>query len=142
MPFQLTSHGGPEDGATTDWSFAVVDACGLSSLVPIPIREAFPNGFTDENGGSNDAHPPGASRPYWDYTDWDTMYTFVDHIGQCCGSQNPSVTFTGAAPPYTYNTVYLDGTHTFNAGSMSSGDGWLVYTGKIRYFRDHGGNNP
>ena len=131
------------DGYTTNWSFGILDVCGVNALLAIPVNEVFPSGFSNENGGSNYVQPPGASNPFWDYTDWENSYVFVDQIGQCCGAQNPAVTFTSAGPPYTYNTVYLDGAHALYGGSTTIGDGWQIYfSGTIQYYRDHGDNTP
>jgi hypothetical protein len=57
-------------------------------------------------------------------------------------TQNPPVYFEAGGPPYTQNTVYLSGSHTFNAGSSTTGLGFLVYTGSIRYYATRGDNNP
>ncbi len=77
----------------------------------------------------------------WDYTDWQDSSTFIDQIGQMGYVQSPAVYFDNSAPPYTGNTVYFMGAHTFNAGSSRTGYGLLVYNGFIRYYSDHGGES-
>jgi hypothetical protein len=134
-----------EDGYNTEFSEGVLDVCGTQYMYPVPMAEAF-GFFFYHNGASGYGTPPGASFPYWDYTDWDNSYIFTDSIGQCStdcgGAPSPNPTFTHATPPYTYNTLSLDGTHYFYAGSTTAGSGVLVYSGKIEYFQDHGDNNP
>ncbi len=131
-------------GYTTYWSFEVLDVCtpAHNVLLPVPISEDFPGSpaFSDENGGSGYYH---VTPDNWDYTDWATSSTFIDEIGQNGPAPSPAVYFDVTGPPYTGNTVYLMGAHTFNAGSMTTGNGTPVYTsGNIRYFADHGDNNP
>lgn len=102
----------------------------------------FPACFRGVRWSSNYASPPGASNPWWDVGDWANSYIFRDEVGQCCNGQNPAVELTSASPPYTYNTVYLDGSHYLFAGTLTAGDGWNIFMGTIQYFRDHGGNTP
>ncbi len=129
-----------DNGYSTKWSLLVADACTPPNAIPpIPMNESFAN-VSNENGGTGYVAPPGGSWTWWDINSWDTLYTFVDNIGQSGYSQDPPVTHTVDYAPYTYSTVYLDATHYFNAGSTSSGDGWGVYNGSIRYYRDHGDN--
>jgi hypothetical protein len=128
-------------GYTTEWRFEVHDACTpYNVFVPVPISENFPSGFVYQNGGSNYATP---SISNWDYTNWTSSTEFTDSIGQTGTSQSPSVLFDYSAPPYSdTSTVYFQGSHTINVGSMTTGNGYLVYSGTIRYYTDHGDNNP
>jgi len=136
-----------ENGYTTNWSFEVFDVCTPQTnvLLPVPISENFPGSgtppqqFTNENSGTGYA---SVVPDNWDYTDWATPLTFIDEIGQMGYGQVPAVYFDNSAPPYTGNTVYFMGAHTFNAGSSTTGYGLLVYNGFIRFYTDHGDDNP
>jgi hypothetical protein len=66
------------------------------------------------------------------------------HSGQDSASgteESPAPTYTTPSAPYPNNTVYLTGAHQFFSGTTSGG-GWQVYDGTIRYYLDHGDNNP
>ena len=95
--------------------------------------------FSNQNGGSGYAQPPVQNN---DYSIWDGPYTFYDGIGQAMVTQKPPVYFEAGGPPYGQNTVYFSGGHTWNAGSSTTGSGFLVYTGSIRFYSDLGDNNP
>lgn len=146
VPFQNTYKWLPTvDGYTTDWSLGILDDCGTQYLYPLPVAESF-SGLGLENMATGYSYPPGASDPYWDYTDWANEYIFIDQIGQCgtgCGgTPYPIPTYTSSTPPYSYSTIYLDGSHYLKAGSTSYANGIDVYSGTIQYFQDHGDNNP
>lgn len=136
-------------GYTTLWKFEVHDACSpYNVFVPVPISENFPDGpgpwpyfgFVYQNGGSGYGVPHISN---WDYTDWESSTEFGDSIGQTGTSQSPAVLFDYTAPPYSDpSTVYFKGSHTINAGSMTTGSGYQVYSGTIQYYTDHGDNNP
>ena len=110
---------------------------------PVPMVEAFPGGFTLWNASGWQGPTPNSIN----YTDWIPQFLeFVDQLGagctiQSCPGVSPAVFWDYMYPPYT-GALFLTGTHTYNAGTQTSGSGTPVYSGTLELYTDHGDNNP
>jgi hypothetical protein len=123
--------------------YYVGDVCQPSNgMTAIPLYETFSSGFTQQNG-SNWPGPTASSWPISGCSDcWSGNYYFPDAIAQWGAGKSPAPTYSTPSAPYPNNTVYLTGAHQFFSGTTTSGGGWSVYNGTIRYYLDHGDNNP
>ncbi len=127
-------------GYLTLWYFEVTDACSPANFVKaIPMNETFFSGFSAQNGSSGWITPIAS---HWGLENWADLFSFPDMIAQWGTIQNPTPTYTKNASPYIYNTVLLSGSHLFFGGTATNGSGIHVYTGTLRYYRDHGDNTP
>jgi hypothetical protein len=129
-------------GYVTNRYYVVDDVCSpANGLTALPLYEVFPSGFSKQNG----SNWPGPSPSTWPLSCsycWSGNYYFIDGVGQWPPGKSPVPIYDVSSAPYPHNTIYLSGAHQFYSGTTTSGGGWQVYNGTIRYFLDHGDNNP